>query len=133
MKTQIARKQCPEEFKVTVSMRVWAAKQVPGVDIDFETASMMDHDFKTAHKDWDRVWRNWMRESYRKLTRYQPKKAVAEIIADAEMEKLKNLRAAWSIPNFRDPLPGESVSDYRRAMDSASTEARAPKLKLVRA
>jgi hypothetical protein len=123
MKTK-PQKICPPEFVVTVSDRVWAAQQVPGVDIDFETASMMDHDFKTAHSDWKRVWRNWMRSAYRTQNRYQPVKHHKPQleIASAEMEKLKALRAFWGIGSFRDPYPGETVSDYRLAMDSARTE-----------
>jgi hypothetical protein len=119
-------KTCPPDFKVEVSMRVWAAQNVPGVDIDFETDAFKDYEFPRSHSSWVATWRNWMREAYRRQSRYMPPKHTPSVIvADAEMEKLKSLRSAWSVPSFRDPMQGETVSEYRRAMSSASDEAKA--------
>lgn len=51
----------PEDFVITDALRDWAAKEVPGVDIEFQTAVMRDHEFKAPHTDWPKAWRNWMR------------------------------------------------------------------------
>ena len=129
MKTK-PQKTCPPEFKLEISHRVWAAQNVPGVDIEFETGAMMDYEFARARSNWNAVWRNWMREQYRKQNRYQPSHYVPAV--DVEMDKLKALRVVWGIPDFRDNVPRETISDYRLAMSRASDAARAPKLRVVK-
>lgn len=57
----------PEEFEVTDDMRVWAAKDCPGVDLDRATAKFRDHAFKTARSDWVATWRNWLRTDFDSL------------------------------------------------------------------
>jgi hypothetical protein len=37
----------------------------------------------------------------------------------AEMEQVRALRVTWGVPDFRDNKDGESVSEYRRALDDA--------------
>lgn len=53
----------PDDFKVTDAMREWAAKTSPSIDIDRETESFRDHQFKDAHSDWAAAWRQWMRRA----------------------------------------------------------------------
>lgn len=58
-------RQIPEDFKVTVVMREWAASQDLHVDLDLETARMIDH-FKANGEpkaDWIATWRNWIRRA----------------------------------------------------------------------
>ena len=110
----------PSDFKVEIGMRVWASQNVPGVDIDFETASFIDYEFPRAHSNWNATWRNWMREAYRRRTRYQPVQKVAQ--ADIEMETVKGLRVKWGVPEFREPYENETPSQYRLALDSARVQ-----------
>lgn len=128
----VKSKTAPEDFKIEVSMRVWAAQNVPGIDIDFETGAFKDYEFPRAHSSWNATWRNWMREAYRRQNRYQPAKKPAQIVADAEMEKVKTLRVTWGVPNFRDPYPSETVSDYRLELDRARPVLRERVFKVVR-
>jgi hypothetical protein len=63
-KSPRATRKCPEYFVVTTEMREWAAREVPGVNVDVETAKLRDHTFRTAISDWPGAWRNWMRRSH---------------------------------------------------------------------
>ncbi len=56
-------RRCPPEFEVTADMRLWAAGQSPGVDVDRETEKFRDHQFRDGHSDWAAVWRNWIRKA----------------------------------------------------------------------
>jgi hypothetical protein len=50
----------PDNFAVTEEMRVWACEKVAGIDVDLETESFRNWEFKTARTDWIRAWRGWM-------------------------------------------------------------------------
>lgn len=55
----------PEDFAVSDGMRVWAATEIPLVDVVPQTAKFRD--FHTAKgstfKDWTAAWRTWMRNA----------------------------------------------------------------------
>jgi hypothetical protein len=55
----------PGDFDVTDLMRAWAAKNVPGIDVDAQTEKFRDHHTAkgSAMKDWTAAWRNWMRNA----------------------------------------------------------------------
>ena len=57
---RVPRKRCPSDFKITPELREWAAKSAPDVDIEKQTARMMDWEFRTGKVDWPAVWRTWM-------------------------------------------------------------------------
>jgi hypothetical protein len=63
----IARKRAartpPDDFELTPSLREWAWKNCPTVDIELQTASFKDYTFATAKTDWVKTWRNWMRKA----------------------------------------------------------------------
>jgi hypothetical protein len=59
-----ASRYLPEDFVVTDALRTWAAAEVPGIDIDYETKKMRDCEFPKPHADWVRTWRTWMRRAY---------------------------------------------------------------------
>lgn len=63
-----ASKRCPEGFEVTDAMRTAITVELPGVDIDKETAKFRDHTFATARTDWPATWRNWMRTAAEKVS-----------------------------------------------------------------
>ncbi|MGH9090199.1 MAG: helix-turn-helix domain-containing protein [Acidimicrobiales bacterium] len=58
------RTRAPERIDVTESMRSWATTQphLGGVDLDHETARMLDHHRArgSAMADWTAAWRTWM-------------------------------------------------------------------------
>lgn len=58
-------KRAPSTFAVTDAMKEWALKEVPLVDVNAETGSFIDHEFRTAHTDWAAAWRNWMRRAHK--------------------------------------------------------------------
>ena len=60
-------KRCPSDFLVTEALRAEISVDCPGIDFAFETKAFRDHEFKTAHSDWAAVWRNWMREAFKRL------------------------------------------------------------------
>jgi len=62
-RSQPARKRCPEDFFITQGMRSWAAVKAVGVDIDQETESFKDYEFRNGHTDWVATWRTWMRKA----------------------------------------------------------------------
>ncbi len=53
------------EFHLTPEMRAWAAKEVPGVDLAFQTRQFADHWRGKGEKraDWVATWRTWMRNA----------------------------------------------------------------------
>jgi len=51
----------PSDFQITPEMRKWAKEVCPQVNVDRETESLRDHEFRNAHSDWPAVWRQWMR------------------------------------------------------------------------
>lgn len=55
----------PEDFGISESMRAWAEKKVPDVDIDRETENFCDYWRAHAKKmaDWPATWRMWMRRA----------------------------------------------------------------------
>lgn len=76
----------PDSFEVTDEMRVWAAREVPDVDLDRETANFIDYwqakPTNATKLDWVRTWRTWMRN-----VRPSPKRP----IRDRQAENAKAL------------------------------------------
>jgi hypothetical protein len=66
--TDMARKRAstrkaPEDFTITDSLREWAWKNCPGVDLDLETEAFKDYTFASGKTDWPATWRSWMRKA----------------------------------------------------------------------
>lgn len=59
------RSSFPDAFLLTPEMRTWAAKEVPGVDLSFQTRQFADHWRGKGEKraDWVATWRTWMRNA----------------------------------------------------------------------
>lgn len=55
----------PGVFKITEAMREWAGREVPGVDLTYQTRIFADHFRANGERklDWEAAWRNWMRRS----------------------------------------------------------------------
>jgi phage replication O-like protein O len=56
-------KRAPDDFVVTPDLLEWAAKNVPSVNVEFETGNFRDHEYKQARTDWPAAWRKWMRNA----------------------------------------------------------------------
>jgi hypothetical protein len=56
-------KRCPEGFSVTPEMIAWAQSHAPLVDWRRETDAMRDWEFAHPRKDWEAVWRTWLRKA----------------------------------------------------------------------
>lgn len=56
-----ASKRLPSNFVPSTELRAWAATEAPLVDFSDALATIKDHEFKTAHTDWEAVVRNWLR------------------------------------------------------------------------
>ncbi len=63
--TKGKRSSFPDAFRLTPEMRAWAAKEVPGVDLSFQTRQFADHWRGKGEKraDWVATWRTWMRNA----------------------------------------------------------------------
>lgn len=62
--TRGARKRAPQDFALTEKQIQWAANLGFSIDeIELQTETFKDHEFKSARKDWSAVWRNWMRRA----------------------------------------------------------------------
>jgi hypothetical protein len=59
------KRQLPEDFELTPSMREWAAATVPGVDVDAEFPQFCDYHRANANTkaNWVLAWRTWMRNA----------------------------------------------------------------------
>ncbi len=73
----------PQDFEVTQDLRAWAQAEFPGVDIDAETEKFRDHEFRDAHADWERTWRNWIRKAAQFAPRAASKGGVSQSLLDA--------------------------------------------------
>lgn len=131
-----AQRRCPQEFSITLSMRQWAKQKVPGLDIDEETEAMKDHEFVPGRTDWEATWRNWMRRSYKFQYRFkQPEKSVQaarELVQSGEMAQLIARLKAPGFAGCREPIEGETVSQYRAMQDKYWLEQREKKVRLVK-
>jgi len=56
-----ASKRMPKDFNPSTQLLGWAATEAPLVDFADALATIRDHEFKTAHVDWEAVVRNWLR------------------------------------------------------------------------
>lgn len=56
-------RKAPADFEVTDALRQWAAEKVPELNIDDETETFRDHEFKDPKRDWPGAWRNWMKRA----------------------------------------------------------------------
>lgn len=58
----------PEGWKPTPEMLEWAVKEFPTVDIQMQTDAFIDYWLGKAvdnqKQDWNRTWRNWIRNAY---------------------------------------------------------------------
>lgn len=60
----------PEPFLITDSMKAWANKKTPGLDIEWFTESFVDYwkgvpGVRGRKSDWLATWQNWMRRVYK--------------------------------------------------------------------
>lgn len=57
----------PDDFSVTETMREWAAREVPAIDVDVQTANFIDYwqakSGNATKLDWVATWRTWMRNA----------------------------------------------------------------------
>ena len=53
-----ASRTAPPDFKPDT---VFALAELPGIDLETEIAKFRDCEFRTPHRDWSKVWRNWVR------------------------------------------------------------------------
>jgi hypothetical protein len=50
----------PPEFVVTEHMTQWAKEKCPDIDLTYQTALFMQHEFDKPRSDWSRTWMSWM-------------------------------------------------------------------------
>ena len=82
-----------DDFTPDASLRDWAAKQAPHVDVDRETANFVDYwaakSGKDATKlDWRRTWQKWMRkasDSVPTWKRQTPEPQTRSIVSERDM------------------------------------------------
>ncbi len=55
----------PEDWKPDGQLRIWATKNVPKVDLNYETDKFRDYFIGKGrtYVDWRRTWQNWMRKA----------------------------------------------------------------------
>ena len=65
VKKNIGAKRAPKDFAVTMEMYAWAESecQMLADEVQQETEIFKDHEFAKPRKDWQAVWRNWMRRA----------------------------------------------------------------------
>lgn len=65
VKKNIGAKRAPKDFAITMEMYAWAESecQMLADEVQQETEIFKDHEFAKPRKDWQAVWRNWMRRA----------------------------------------------------------------------
>lgn len=99
----------PSDFAISESVRAWAEKSAPQVNIDRELETFRDYWWGNGKKmsDWDAVLRNWIRRA--------PQMGGA-LYSPQEME-LRALTKEFTACNFRRPYAHETPTTYRRAFE----------------
>lgn len=56
---------CPPSFEIDESLKEWASKAAPGLDVEAETEKFLDYHRArgSSFKEWDAAWRNWIRNA----------------------------------------------------------------------
>lgn len=88
----------PADFTVTPEMRMWAAAECPGVDVDRETAKFRDHEFANPKSDWPATWRNWMRRAEPSRARGSDPSAPQQSLEEREAELRAQGLDPWALP-----------------------------------
>ena len=65
VKKNIGAKRAPKDFAITMEMYAWAESEcgILADEVQQETEIFKDHEFAKPRKDWQAVWRNWMRRA----------------------------------------------------------------------
>jgi hypothetical protein len=110
MKTPI-----PVDFSISESMRAWAERAVPQVNIDKEHDAFIDYWLAHGKKmsDWAATWRGWMRKA--------PKMGGALYSPD-EIE-IRALMREFTAEGFRRAFRHETARTYRAAFEATKTHA----------
>jgi hypothetical protein len=87
-------RRAPTDFTITDDLRTWAKQACPNVDIDRETESFRDHEYRDPRSDWPAAWRTWMRRAPEfKRANGVTKKPQKDAPTTAELEALEAARA----------------------------------------
>jgi len=68
-----AAKRIPATWEPSTDLLAWASTEAPLVDLRNAFESIRDHEFKTAHRDWDAVVRNWLRRDQQRIEERMPR------------------------------------------------------------
>ena len=87
------RSRLKDDFEVTPGMRSWAAQNVPGVDVDTETAQFLDHHQArgSVMADWTKAWHTWMRNA-RKFAPRNGSRPPATAVHDLSAQDYSDVR-----------------------------------------
>lgn len=87
----------PTGFAVTADLNEWAQREVPSIDVAWETSKFIDYHTsrETKHRNWEGAWRNWMRNA----VEYQKQRGPAQAVTP---------KAAWHPAQPTDPYAGLS-------------------------
>lgn len=101
----------PVGFFISPSVRAWAEKSMPQVNIDKELATFVDYWLGNGKKmsNWDAVFRNWVRRT--------PKMGGA-VYSPEELE-LRALMKEFTAQGFRRAYVHETARTYRSAFEAA--------------
>lgn len=98
------------DFSISESLRAWAQKSMPQVNIDKELETFLDYWLGNGKcmSDWDAVFRNWIRRA--------PKMGGA-LYSPLELE-MRALMAEYTAQGFRRAYVHETPTTYRAAFEA---------------
>jgi hypothetical protein len=113
MKNLMSKTVIPSDFSISESVRAWAEKNVPQVNIDKEIETFRDYWLGNGKKmsDWNAVLRNWIRRT--------PKMGGA--LYSAEELEMRALMKEFTAQGFRRAYVHETPRAYRTAFEGART------------
>jgi hypothetical protein len=106
----MALSEITRDFSISDSMRAWAEKETPTVNIEKEHLKFVDFFMARRRRmhDWTAAWRNWMRRS----------PAMHGVQYTAEEIRLKKLTAEFAAEGFRPPHSYENSVIYQVQRDA---------------
>lgn len=102
--SKVARRRCPMDFyprdeDIDTAIRVEGF--TPG-EIDRELSKIKDHEFRTPRKDWDAVFRTWMKTAAERKPRHE-RPTPRQAKYDARQDNLASAMRGFEIQARREP------------------------------
>lgn len=88
----------PDDWQPSESLWAWGKEKLPEADLRFETAAFKDYwaaqpGSRGIKLDWDKTWKNWIREAVRRRVRFKPNDKVVPFVSSGPKRTWSEIKA----------------------------------------